>query len=110
MQNFEDILKQTIDSLKLSCESGEIMGKPIIGTDGSVILPVSKISIGFVAGCGDSVKGGKIPTNVSGGGVSVTPIGFFVCNGMQKKFVRVDEDGDKWGDLLKSVVGVLKKD
>ena len=98
MQSFEEILRETIESLKKSAEFNEIVGKPIVNGDGTLVLPVSKISVGFVAGGA-----------VSSGGVSVTPIGFLVC-GAQKKFVRVDGEENKWLELLKSVANVMKKD
>lgn len=88
------------------------MGKPIVNGDGTIVLPVSKISVGFVAGGADyeNEKKVKSPLGVSGGGVSVTPIGFLVC-GAQKKFVRVDGEGEnKWLDLARSVICVMKKD
>lgn len=111
MQNFEEILKQTLESLKKSAEVNEIVGKPIVNGDGTIVLPVSRISVGFVAGGADyeSEKKIKSPLGVSGGGVSVTPIGFLVC-GAQKKFVRVDAEENKWFELLKSVANVVKKD
>lgn len=108
MQSFDELLKNTLNSLKSSVESNEIIGKPIIGSDGSVILPVSKISIGYVLG-GVDVGKSKEPSNISGGGISVSPIGFLIC-GLQNKFVRVDGEDNKWMDLAKSVVNVLKKD
>ena len=112
MQNFDDVLKQTIDSLKESLQSNDIIGKPIVNGDGTIILPVSKISVGFVGGSADVENGKnlKLPTGVGGGGISVTPLGFLIC-GAQKKFVSVDrEEENKWLDLAKSVANVLKKD
>ena len=112
MQNFDDVLKQTRDSLKESLQSNDIIGEPIVNGDGTIILPVSKISVGFVGGSADVENGKnlKSPTGVGGGGISVTPLGFLIC-GAQKKFVRVDrEEENKWLDLAKSVANVLKKD
>lgn len=116
MQSFDEVLKQTIESLKKSAECSEIVGKPIVNGDGTIVLPVSKISVGFVAGGADyeDTKNVKSPTGVSGGGVSgggvsVTPVGFLVC-GAQKKFVRVDGEENKWLELIKSVANVMKKD
>ena len=111
MQSFEEVLKQTIESLKKSAEFNEIVGKPIVNGDGTIVLPVSKISVGFDAGGMDYENDKKVksPAGISGGGVSVTPIGFLVC-GAQKKFVRVDGEENKWLELLKSVAHVVKKD
>ena len=53
MQSFEEILRETIESLKKSAEFNEIVGKPIVNGDGTLVLPVSKISVGFVAGGAD---------------------------------------------------------
>lgn len=112
MQKYDEILKSTIENLKKSIESGEIVGKPIVGGDGSIIFPISKISVGFVAGGSDveSYKNVKAPSGIGGGGVSVTPIGFLVC-GAQKKFLRIDGDGEnKWLDFAKSTLNLFKKD
>lgn len=108
MQSFDEMLKKTLDSLKCSVESNEIIGKPIIGSDGNVILPVSKISIGYVLGGFENAKS-KAPSNVSGGGICVTPVGFLIY-GLQNKFVRVDGEDNKWMDLAKSVANLMKKD
>lgn len=108
MQNFDEMLKKTLDSLKYSVESSEIIGKPIIGGDGSIILPVSKISIGYVLGGFENAKS-KEPSNIGGGGINVTPVGFLIC-GLQNKFVRVDGEDNKWMDLAKSVANLMKKD
>ena len=112
MQNFDDVLKQTVDNLKKSLEANDIVGKPIVNGDGTIILPISKISIGFVGGSADfeGNKHTQTPAGVGGGGVSVMPIGFLIC-GAQKKFVRVDDkEENKWLELAKSVFNVMKKD
>ena len=112
MQDLQEIINLTVESLKKSLSNEDIVGKPIVNGDGTLILPVSKISVGFVGGKSDveKDKNAKNPTGISGGGKSVTPIGFLVC-GAQKKFVRVDGEGEnKWLDLARSVIGVMKKD
>lgn len=108
MQSFDEMLKKTLESLKCNARANEIVGEPIVARDGSVILPISKISIGYVLG-GIDVAKGKEPSNVSGGGISITPVGFLVC-GLQNKFVRVDEEDNKWIELAKSIANVVKKD
>lgn len=112
MQDVKELLKEAVEDLRRSVESNEIVGKPVINGDGTIVLPISKISIGFVAGGtgADVDKKSKAPVGVSGGGVSITPVGFLFC-GSQKRFVRVDgEDQNKWTELFKSIVNVVKRD
>ena len=65
-----------------------VVGAPVSGTHGTTIIPISKVSFGFVAGGGEyAVEDGKnhpVPTDVfpfaggTGAGVSVQPVGFLV--------------------------------
>ena len=112
MHDLQEIIDMTVESLKKSLSNEDVVGKPIVNGDGTLILPVSKISVGFVGGKSDAEKdkNEKYPMGISGGGISVTPVGFLVC-GAQKKFVRVDDDGaNKWLDLARSVMAVMKRD
>ncbi len=112
----KDILKQTVDNLKQVTDSESVVGKPIISTDGTVILPVVKLSAGYVVGSGGDkadedvghVK--NISAGVGGGGVSVIPVGFLLC-GKEKRFISVDKTTDsKWIELLKTAVQTVKGD
>lgn len=123
MQNIDEMIKDAINSIKSATDTAEIIGKPIVNGDGTVILPVSKVSFGFVVGGADiagkkaqSKKGnnddecGNTPTGISGGGVTVTPLGFLIC-GREKRFVNVENDkGNKWMNLFGDIVECLKKD
>ncbi|MBO4554238.1 MAG: hypothetical protein J5713_00515 [Clostridia bacterium] len=115
MEEFERILKETVENVKTVVGCNDVIGKPIVNGDGTIILPVSKISYGFVAGGGGAVKpaqkDGSPFASASGGGMTVTPVGFLIC-GREKKFVTVDktEDGNKWLNLFESICDTLKGD
>ena len=57
-----------------------IVGEPITSPDGTVIIPVSKVSFGFVAGGSDLPT--KVPKELfaggSGAGISIKPEAFIV--------------------------------
>ena len=62
-----------------------VVGDPVQTQDGSTIIPVSKVSFGFVAGGGEYA--GAYPQEKdmpfaggAGAGVSVHPVGFLVCS------------------------------
>ena len=118
MQNIDSLMDATLSQLKTIIEVDNIVGKPIIADDMTTIVPISKVSFGFVMGGGEfneSAPKSNTPdypsANASGGGVTITPLGFLVC-GKEKKFISVDgkSGGDKWMNLAKSAIAILKKD
>ncbi len=116
MENLDEMLKNAVENIKHVIDADSIIGKPIVNGDGNLILPVSKLSCGFVVGGGDYpsvVSKRKIDSpdkvaGVSSGGVTITPVGFLVC-GKEKRFVAIDKDehDGKWSDLLKCVINII---
>lgn len=110
----QELIKQTLSNLIEVSDAETVVGKPIINGDGTVILPVSKLSFGFVAGGGEynseKSKDGKFPeTKASGAGLTVTPVGFLIC-GREKRFISVDKTTDnKWTELARAALNTLKE-
>ena len=108
-----EILRQTIDNLKEVTNAEGIVGKPIIADDGTVILPIMKLSAGYVLGGGGDGKREEkalktISAGVGGGGVSVSPVGFLIC-GKEKRFISVDKTTDsKLAELVKTAINTIK--
>ncbi len=79
-----DIIKASIDSIKSSFDANTVTGTPITTENGTVIIPVSKLSVGFATGGVDYLgKNNQNATqsNFGGGGgtgVTVTPVAFIV--------------------------------
>ena len=78
-----DIIKTTLENVKGIVESNTVIGEPVNTTNGVVIIPVSKVSLGFASGGLDyaSKKEADKAKNFGGGGgtgVSVTPMAFLV--------------------------------
>ena len=79
-----EIIRASIDSIKSSFDANTVTGTPITTANGTVIIPVSKLSVGFATG-GVDYLGKNAQTNAKnnfggggGTGVSVTPVAFFV--------------------------------
>ncbi len=113
--DINNLINEMLNTVKTSMDGCELIGKPIVNGDGNVILPVSKVSVGFVCGKANIKKNGKeesemdMPGGISGGGVTITPLGFLVC-GREKRFVSVDKTDNKWANLIDDVVNIIKKD
>ncbi len=110
----DKLIEGTIENLKSVVDSNNIVGKPIVNGD-LVVVPISKITFGFVAGGGEygSVYDAEreLPhANASGAGVNMQPIGFLVSEKNSVKFVSVDESqGDsKWSDLIQAGMKLIK--
>ena len=53
MHPIENILKTTMSELKEMVDVNTIVGAPFIAPDGATIIPISKLSFGFVSGGGE---------------------------------------------------------
>lgn len=114
------LMNTTMEKIKEMIDVNTIIGEPITSPDGTLIIPVSKVSYGFAAG------GSDLPTKKenkdcfgggSGAGVTIQPVAFLTVYQGDVRLVSVDrEEGtaDKLvnmiPDVLKKVKGVFKKD
>ncbi len=86
-----DMIRSSLDSIRAIADSSTVVGDPIPTNNGTVIIPVSKVSLGFASGGLDYLpKDGKdqpakaakpsAPCFGGGGGtgVTVTPVCFLV--------------------------------
>ena len=113
------VLEQTLTNLKSIIDIDCIVGKPISGKNDSTIIPVSKVSIGFVSGGGEYQKEKLKPKNPhypfaggSGAGCNVSPMGFLVISKDSVKYINID---DKTGlakvfDFADKMINKIKKD
>ena len=76
------LFRSTLEKIKGMVDSNTIIGNPINMADGTMILPVSKVSFGFASGGSDFPS--KTPKDLFGGGsgagVSISPIAFLVVH------------------------------
>ena len=82
-----NLMQTTLENLKDMVDVNTVVGEPIAAADGSTVIPISKVSFGFVTGGGEYQGGARLPENTeqempfaggSGAGVSVQPVGFLV--------------------------------
>ena len=90
----EKLMENSYVGLKNVLSADTVLGSPIITNDGVSIIPVTKITVGFLTG------GGEFGVNQyqefpfaggSGTGLSVTPVGFLVCDKTNVKMVGIEE-------------------
>ena len=85
----EGIMTTTMESIRDMIDVNTVVGEPIATADGSTVVPISRVSFGFVAGGGEyrcqqaprtAPEGGdNYPfAGGTGAGVTVQPLGFLV--------------------------------
>ncbi|MBS3969936.1 MAG: GerW family sporulation protein, partial [Clostridia bacterium] len=85
----EALMKTAMESIKEMVDVNTVVGDPVETPDGTIIIPISKLTCGFAAGGGEYASGGddeKGSENLpfgggSGGGISLSPMGFLVVGG-----------------------------
>ena len=82
-----DLIEGSLEKIRELTGTETVVGDPIYTPNGTLILPVSKISMGFATGGLDFGKKkdaeGKKPSNYGGGGgtgVTVTPVAFLILS------------------------------
>lgn len=127
-------MKTTMESLKDMVDVNKIVGDPVETPDGSVIIPISKLSFGYAAGGGeyevqkqkkkneseqqsnqsegsDKMAYQKPFAGGSGAGVTVKPIAFLVVGQGQIKLLPVDTNVtvDKIIDLIPALIDDIQE-
>ena len=106
------IMNTAMENLKTMVDVNTIVGNPVVAEDGSVIIPVSKVSFGLAAGGGE--YSGKHPESSNpfaggvGAGVTITPVAFLVANKDNVKLLPMDGD-DAVSRLVDYIPGAINK-
>nr|WP_316637258.1 GerW family sporulation protein [uncultured Ruminococcus sp.] len=100
------LMDTSMRKIKDMIDVNSIIGDPITTPDGTVIIPVSKVTYGFASG------GSDLPTKKenrdcfgggSGAGVTIQPLGFLsICKG-NTKFIPIE----KYDGAADRIVGMI---
>lgn len=120
-QPVENLMKNTMESLRDMVDVNTVIGEPVETKDGTCIIPVSKLNFGFVSG-GSEFSSPKVKTDDSvypfgggsGAGVSVKPVAFLVIKDDSVRLLPVDHDTpydrvfDNVPQVLDMISGLVK--
>ncbi|MDC3415770.1 GerW family sporulation protein [Aquibacillus salsiterrae] len=99
----EGMMDSVMNNLKEMVDVNIILGDPVESPDGSVILPISRVGYGFAVGGTEfspSSQQGNDDSNSevlpfgggSGGGVSISPVGFLIVNSKGSQMIHIDKN------------------
>lgn len=107
-QKLPNMLETTMQKLREIVDVNTVVGSPITTPDGTTILPVSKISVGFGGGGSDfttNKSGSDYPFGGGvGGGVNVTPVCFLVVQDGNVRMLPVPTPANSTADRIVEMV------
>ncbi|MGI6584356.1 MAG: GerW family sporulation protein [Lutisporaceae bacterium] len=115
----QSLMKTTMENIKNMIDVNTVVGDAVETKDGTVIVPVSKVSFAFIAGGGEysgtsennEMDASKYPfAGGSGAGVTVQPIGFLATSNGQLKVipVRYSSAVDRIVDMVPNLISNME--
>ncbi|SDW56391.1 sporulation protein YtfJ [Marininema mesophilum] len=129
----QGLMTTAMENIKEMVDVNTIIGDAVEAPDGSIIIPVSRVGFGFAAGGSEfggkksdgegknggsgSGKGGQeqgkenpLPFGGgSGGGVSITPIGFLVVSDRGIRMLNVEGSNNLYDRLIELAPNLVEK-
>ena len=110
----KELLSSTLEGLKGIADVNTIVGQAVETQNGTVIIPVSKLSMGFVAGGTDFPSSKNSERNINGGGggggVTIDPVAFLIV-GSDGNVRLMDLEGSSniAANILGSIPGLVEQ-
>ena len=109
-----NLISSFVENVKEVVSVDSVIGEPIKTSEGVYLIPITKISVGFVAGGGEYGCDKKIINKThclpfaggGGGGVTISPIGFIEVKEKTCKLIRLNEKS-VYQNILDKIPGVL---
>ena len=92
-----NLIDGAMEKIKTIVDSSTVIGEKVETGDGTIIIPISKVTVGYVVGGGEyaDLSARRVANHFpmaggSSGGMSVTPVGFLVILQNKVEFVNVE--------------------
>ncbi len=122
----EALMRTTMDSIKEMVDVNTIVGDAVETIEGTVIIPISKVTFGFASGGGEyQMQGGNLKDSQNdsktpfaggaGAGVSVQPVAFMIVGKERIKLMPATNSGmieriiEMSPQIIDELQGVVKK-
>lgn len=115
----ESLMKSTMENLKEMIDVNTVIGDAVETKDGSYIIPISKVTFGFVSGGSEfgnvSIGPGDNISNHpfgggSGAGITVKPVAFLVLRHDVVRLLPVEQNNtyDRIVDSIPQIIDIVK--
>ena len=112
----QEIIQSSLENIRSMIDANTVIGNPISTPSGTVIIPVSKISIGFASGGMDfngkneEAMHARLQNFGGGGGtgLSIAPVGFLVV-GADGSVDMINVGMEAQNGAIEQVAGVIER-
>lgn len=111
-EHLEGLMSTSMEKIRELVDVNTIVGDPVTSPDGTIIIPISKVSFGFVSG------GSDIPSTVtkdvfaggSGAGISIKPQAFIVIKtDGEVKMLELGSKDSPVDTVIENIPGIVSK-
>ena len=101
-----NMMEGMLHKIREMIDANTVMGTPVTTPDGTTVIPVSKVSIGFGGGGSDFAtnKASNPFGGGAGGGVKVTPVAFIVVSNGNVRMLPVAQAANTTADRLVEMI------
>ena len=108
----ESTMESLLSRMRSLIDTSVVVGEPIRCED-TIIVPISKVTVGFVSGGGEYGKETKYVNPFSAGagaGYSVSPLGFAVISNNRVKIMKMEKNElyEKIIETVPNIVDIIK--
>ncbi len=96
-ENINGLIDSAMEKIKTIVDSSTIIGEKVETDDGTTIIPISKVTVGYVVGGGEyaDLSARRVANHFpmsggSSGGMSVSPVGFLIVSNGEVRFINVE--------------------
>ncbi len=108
----QGLIGTAMEKIKEMVDVDTIIGDPITTSDGTTIIPVSKVSFGFASG-GSDIPSAKTTKDLFGGGsgagITISPIAFIVIANGDVKLLQMSMNANSSNAIINMVPEVVDK-
>ena len=113
--SIQSIMETTLETIKNSIDSNTIVGNPI-KAESSVIVPISKVTVGFGIGGGEYNKNNKKDIKYdanfaggSGGAITISPVAFVVVENGETRLIYLEDNINLVDNILTVTPRIIDK-
>jgi len=99
-------LDTLLDKIRVLAQAETVVGKAVSAPDGSVIVPICKVTVGF--GAGGNSKDGKEQVG-TGAAASIQPVAFLILKDGKSELIPLDKSSYQFSKILDMVPDLLDR-
>ena len=114
-ENINSLIGSAMEKIKTIVDSSTVIGEKVETSDGTTIIPISRVTVGYVVGGGEyaDLSSRRVANHFpmaggSSGGMSMSPVGFLIIGQDEVKFINV-ENKSLYQTILNTFNAILAK-